>query len=56
MTKDELTVLATYKLLREGRITELRLIRTRSGIQVLTTTARKLEEGVKNNSVPEKVS
>jgi len=56
MTKDERTVLASYKLLREGRISELRFIHTRSGIQILTTTSRKLEDGVKNNSVPEKVS
>jgi hypothetical protein len=44
MSQSERTILANYKLLKEGRVEEVTLRRTRKGVDIYVTTRRVLED------------
>jgi len=44
MNQDERTIMANYKLLKEGRIEEVLLKKTRKGVDMYVTSRRVLED------------
>jgi hypothetical protein len=45
MNQDERVIMANYKLLKEGRIEEVLLKKTRKGVDMYVTSRRELSEG-----------
>jgi len=45
MNQDERAIMANYKLLKEGRIEEVLLKKTRKGVDMYVTSRRELSEG-----------